>query len=210
MTPALKMEPSLSAGDFPAWAVKIPGTVDVWISFPKTFSFETINNELKAKNFDIITTAWKDYRVIGLRVSTARLNELASLPFVEYVQTAPKEDESLNNKTTVNARANILHLNAGGRNLRGDSVVIGIGDDSDPLSHVDFSGRIINRAAIVGGFHGVHVIGIAAGAGIVEEKYTGFAPKSQSLHRHFLIFLLMHRSMYRIMIWLLLIILMEM
>ena len=35
---------------------------------------------------------------------------------------------------------------AGGRNLRGEGVVIGVGDNADPLAHVDFSGRIINRS----------------------------------------------------------------
>lgn len=179
MSPALKMQSSLLSGNYPAWATKIPGTIDVWISFPKSYSFETVINELKAKNIDITGTDWKDYRVLSLRISTTRLKELASLPFIEYVQAAPKEDELLNNKTTTNSRANILHSSiSGGRNLRGEGVAIGIGDDSDPLTHVDFSGRLINRSASVGGFHGIHVIGIAAGAGIVEEKYTGYAPKS--------------------------------
>lgn len=179
MGPEQKMEPSLASGIFPVRIVKTAGTADVWISFPGSFSYETVSNELKARNFDIITTTWKDYRIIGLRIASNRLRELASLPVVEYVQAAPKEDEPINNKSTANARANILHSSLPGqRNLLGQGVTIGIGDDSNPLSHVDFSGRIINRAAIPGGFHGVHVIGIAGGAGIVEEKYAGYAPKA--------------------------------
>lgn len=182
MTPSLKMQPSLLSGSYPAWATKIPGTIDVWISFPKTFSFEAVSNELKAKNIDIVSADWKDYRVLSLRISTTRLKELASLPFIEYVQAAPKEDEVINDKSVSNSRANVLQSSiSGGRNLQGEGVTIGVGDDADPLTHVDFSGRLINRSInsiFIGNFHGVHVTGIAAGAGIVQEKYKGYAPKS--------------------------------
>ena len=44
MSPALKMQPALLAGNYPAWATKVPGTIDVWISFPKSYSFETVSN----------------------------------------------------------------------------------------------------------------------------------------------------------------------
>ena len=40
---------------------------------------------------------------------------------------------------------------------------------------------IINRAAVAGGSHGVHVEGIVGGGGIVAEIYTGAAPKATIL-----------------------------
>ncbi|HYM94601.1 MAG TPA: S8 family serine peptidase, partial [Chitinophagaceae bacterium] len=178
-TPEQKMQPDLAKGYFPSWSVKVTGTLDVWISFPKTFSFETVSSELKKKNFDIISTTFKSYRVIALRISTQRIQELASLPYIEYVQPAPHEDQSLNHQSIPNARANVLNSDIpGGRNLKGDSVVIGIGDDADPLQHIDFTGRLIDRSAVSGNFHGVHVTGIAAGAGLVRERFKGYAPKA--------------------------------
>src|SRR5882724_9592285 len=178
LTAEQKMQPALAMGVFPLWDVKIAGTVDVWISFPKTFSFDEISSELKNRNFDINSAIYKDYHVIGLRIAAQRLRELALLPFVEYVEAAPQEVQSLNNKIHVNTRANILSSSLpGGRNLLGNGVVVGVGDESDPLRHVDMSGRIINHAAIAGGFHGVHVEGIVGGAGIIEERYSGQAPK---------------------------------
>jgi len=177
--PMQKMQPELAKGIFPSWAIKVAGTIDVWMSFPKTFSFEEIDKELKNKNFDIVSSLYKNYRIVVLRIPIQRLNELASLPYVEYIESAPGEVQPLNNKSTVNARANVLRSSIiGGRNLTGQGVVIGIGDDSDPLQHIDFSNRIINRMPAVGGSHGIHVMGIAAGAGIVDEKLTGYAPKS--------------------------------
>jgi len=177
--PMQKMQPELAKGIFPAWAIKVAGTIDVWMSFPKTFSFETVNTELRSKNFDIISSLFKNYGIIILRVPVQRLNELASLPYVEYIESAPHEEQPLNNKSTVNGRANVLRSSLiGGRNLTGQGITIGIGDDSDPLQHIDFSNRLINRVPAVGGSHGIHVMGIASGAGIIDERFTGFAPKA--------------------------------
>lgn len=186
MTAAQKMLPSLSAGIFPPHAVKVGGTVDVWISFPRSASFETVRRELQQRNFDIQSTLFKEQRIIALRISAQRLIELASLPFIEYVEAAPGEDQPLNNYSRTSDRANVLNkpASSGGRNLRGDGIVIGIGDNADPL-HVDFTGRKISRAGIEANYHGTHVHGIAGGGGIWNELYTGHAPKSILLSQTF-------------------------
>lgn len=179
LTAEQKMQPQLAKGYFPKWAVKTVGTIDVWISFPKTLSYEVVKEELHNRNIDIISSTYKNNHVVALRIAIQRLNELASLPFVEYVEPAPPDNQELNNKSTVNARANVLRSSLpGGRNLNGDGVVIGIGDNADPLRHIDFSKRYINRFAQDYQPHGVHVQGIAAGAGNISEKFTGYAPKS--------------------------------
>lgn len=177
LTPSQKMQARLAKGNIPPHAVKIPGTIDVWISFPKTISFETLSTELAAKNFELNDIRYKDYRIIGLRVAVERLSELAALPVIDYVQAAPAEDQLLNNKSMLNARANVIRSSLG-RNLTGQGVVIGIGDDANPVRHMDFAGRMINRNILSGGSHGIHVMGTAAGAGILDERYIGFAPKA--------------------------------
>lgn len=184
--PELKMQPDLAKGIFPAHAVKSGGSIDVSISFPASFSYETVSHELKKRNVDIVATTWLDYRIIDVRLATTRLKELAALPFVMYVMAVPKEDEPLNNKSTLNARANVLQSTLpGGRALRGEGVVIGIGDDADPMTHIDFVARLINRAAIAGNTHGVHVIGTAIGAGLVQEPFAGYATKAFAVTQQF-------------------------
>src|SRR6187399_46896 len=42
-----KMHPAMAKGVFPSWAIRTPGMVDVWISFPKTISFEEVKQLLK-------------------------------------------------------------------------------------------------------------------------------------------------------------------
>ncbi|MEO6283769.1 MAG: S8 family serine peptidase [Dyadobacter sp.] len=186
LSPEQKMEPGLANGRIPVHAVKSPGTVNVWINYPRTFSFEEIRDGLRALNFEMISEQYKDYQVVALRVPTERLKELAAQPFVQYVQAVPQDDKGLNNKSTSNARANILHSSLpGGRNLTGQGVVVGVGDDANPLQHIDINGRIINRNSTEIGTHGVHVMGTLGGAGIMNERFSGYAPKATIVAQSF-------------------------
>lgn len=183
-----KMQPELAKGNIPAWAVKISGTVDVWISFPKSFTYETVSTEIKKRNFDILVDEYIGYRIIGLRIAASRLNELAGLPFVEYVQPAPHQDQALNTNSMALSKANVLRgpLLAGGRNLKGEGVVVGVGDGGDVQSHIDVSGsRLINRSFLPFDGHATHVTGTIAGAGLVQESYTGYAPKATIVSQSF-------------------------
>lgn len=192
---AQKMQPELAAGNFPAHAVKVAGTVDVWISFPRSFSFEEVNTELRSRHFDIVSTEMKNFHILALRVAYQRLGELALLPCVEYVQSVPGKDEPLSafwtNWGKDGMRVSLLNAPAsqGGKDLKGSGVVIGIGDSGDPQPHVDFTGRITSRAAApYYSFpydHAAHVTGIAAGAGIVNEIRTGFAPRATVVNQVF-------------------------
>ncbi|TMI84959.1 MAG: T9SS type A sorting domain-containing protein [Bacteroidetes bacterium] len=188
LTPEQKMPSLLAKGIVPSWSIKIPGTLDVWISFLKIVSAQSVINELRQRNFDVTSTVLENYHVIALRIPLQRLNELASLPFVEYVQPAPHEDQPLNNVDRSNGRANVLNAptSFGGRNLKGEGVVIGIGDNADPQFHVDFTNRLIGRTyASPSAEHGKHVAGIAAGAGIMNELYKGYAPKATIITQYF-------------------------
>ena len=141
----------MAKGIFPSWAIKTPGMVDVWISFPKTISFDEIKILLRRKNIEITSTQYSKYNVIGLRIIRNRLNEIASFPFIEYIEPAPHGDQPLNYIAKQNSRGNILHASTGvgGYNLKGDGVVVGVGDNADPQYHIDFTGRLINFAVPV-------------------------------------------------------------
>ena len=187
LLPQQKMQDYFAKGVLPSWSVKTTGTVDVWISFPRTLDAQTVITQLKASNVSILSEEHKAYRVLALRIPSNRLTEIASLPYIEYVQPAPPQDQPLNYNSRVGARANVLNATSanGGRGLNGEGVVVGVGDNADIQSHVDFSGRLINRNAYGFNAHGVHVTGTTAGAGNIDERYRGYAPKATVISQGF-------------------------
>lgn len=187
LRPEDKIHPSLLKGIYPSWSVKTPGKIDVWISFPKTISYDEISQLLQPRNIQIISTDYKDYHVIGLRIEIHRIQEVASLPFIEYLEPAPHGDQPLNNESRNDSRASVLNAAAGvgGFNLNGQGVVAGIGDNADVQYHVDFTGRLINFGPPNIVNHGCHVHGTVGGAGIVNEYYKGYAPKATLLSQYF-------------------------
>lgn len=186
LLPEQKMALPLVTGDIPISALRSQGMVDVWISYPRTVTYESVTREMLLRKIEVISIPYEAYHVIAVRVARDRLKELAGLSFVEYMQPAPGPDMGLNNKSKVLDRANVLQSSiAGGRNLRGEGVVIGIGDESNLLRHVDFTGRLINHAALSAGDHGVLVAGVAAGAGLLQEKYAGHMPKAKIVSQEF-------------------------
>jgi hypothetical protein len=174
-----KMPPGLANGNIPPHAFTGPTTVDLWISYPKSFTYDEIRAALGKLNFTVVSDEFKKYQILTVRIPAKELKRLAGQPFIQYVQAIPQPDRQLNNKSTANARANVLKsAYPGNRNLSGAGVVVGIGDESNPLRHIDFNTRIINRAPIEAGSHGLHVMGTMAGGGIMDERYTGYAPKA--------------------------------
>lgn len=182
-----KMQPELAKGNFPHWATHSNGQIDVWISFPKSFSFETVKQELLGRNFQIRSFDHSQYRIIALRTGVTRLGELAQLPFIDYVQAIPPEDKTLNHNGIALSRGHILKspIAYGGKNLTGQGVVIGVGDDGDIQTHVDFTNRLINRAGEIPRAHATHVAGTVGGAGIFQEPYEGYAPKAKIIGQVF-------------------------
>ena len=184
LSPQQKMEAQLAFGAIPSWAIKIPGTVDVWISFPKSFSLSEVSEYLNKLNIDVTSYKYTPYRILALRLSTNRIYELASLPCIEYVQALPKPVQPLNYGSR--GASGALYLNAdvanGGKGLNGEGVVLGIGDDEDVQTHMDFSGRLIDRCAmpLVYDGHGTHTTGTLAGAGNIIEEFRGYASKGNN------------------------------
>jgi hypothetical protein len=180
LSPRQKMDAYLGKGFTPAWAVKQPGTIDVLVSFPKTFSSVDVLADLPYHGAQVLDRSFQSLRILKLRVESNKLEELAALPYVEYLQSAPPGDQPLNFDSRSGARANLLNapVAAGGKALNGEGVVVGVGDNADLQGHVDFSGRLISRAGTIFGAHGTHVAGTVGGAGTINELYKGFAPRS--------------------------------
>jgi hypothetical protein len=184
LSPEQKIHPVLTGSDLPEHAVKVPGKVDVSISYPRSLALEDVRRDLQKSNFEIISEALSRYQVLEVRLDTGRLMQLAALPWLQYIEPIPMPALPLNDKSTAGTRANMLAAGLpSGVKLSGEGVTIGIGDNGNPTEHGDMSGRIVSHIPIMGDWHGVHVTGTAAGAGIVNEKFKGYAPRALVVKR---------------------------
>ncbi|HVU96576.1 MAG TPA: S8 family serine peptidase [Puia sp.] len=103
------------------------------------------------------------------------LDRLAALPFVSSLAIQPTKPIPLNYNNRAAHGADAL-ASPVERRLLGDGVVVGVGDDSDPSTHIDFAGRLIQRNPEPAGYHATHVTGTVGGGGIRTPTYQGMAP----------------------------------
>lgn len=139
---------------------------------------------LKKAGAVIITEKFDAAGIILIQYNKALVDTLAALPFVSSLYLQPIKDQLLN----YNSRAAhaVTGLNApGGKNLNGKGVTIGVGDNADVSTHIDFAGRLINRNPNTPTNHGTHTTGTAAGAGIIDPKSRGMASKATIVSQSF-------------------------
>ncbi|HVS98436.1 MAG TPA: S8 family serine peptidase, partial [Puia sp.] len=143
-----------------------------------------VRQEISAAGALIVPNRLQPPRVLFVRVtSAATIKRIAALPFVSWISDQPLKPRPLvyNNRATHGADALLAS-----HGLNGDGVVVGVGDDTDPYSHVDFTGREIDRFdAPPGSGHGVSTSGIVGGSGILIPQYQGMAPHSTILSQFF-------------------------
>ncbi len=158
------------------------------VSYFGSLDPEVIRQEITATGAVIVPTRIRPTHVVFVRAATAAiLQRITALPFVSYVASQPMTPKALNYNNRAAHGPDALAAPSG-RNLRGDGVVIGVGDDTDPYTHVDFTGREIDRfAAPPGSGHEktVHTSGIAGGGGILNPMLQGMAPHSTILSQYF-------------------------
>ena len=145
---------------------------------------KTITTALKNVGAIIVSTKLEAANIFLVQVNTAIINQLAALPFISSIHLQTIKDVALN----YNSRASngVAALNAfNGKNLNGKGVAIGIGDNADISTHIDFSDRLINRSPWSPQDHGTHTSGTAAGAGILNIKNRGMASKATIINQYF-------------------------
>lgn len=140
--------------------------------------------DLRKTGAIIITEKFDASNIILIQFNKALINTIASLPFVSTVSLQPLKDHLLNyNSRGAHAVSGVNAVN--GKNLNGAGVTVGVGDDADASTHIDFAGRLINRSPWVPNNHGTHTTGTTAGAGIINVKNRGMAAKAMIVSQYF-------------------------
>ncbi|GAA4434291.1 hypothetical protein GCM10023091_08980 [Ravibacter arvi] len=185
-TAPMKADTSLLSGQRPESSGE---TAELWVRFPSFYAADSVEKWLQNEHAaTIVSRKLLHARILAIRIARQKIRTLAESQYLEYLQEAPGPDRHENSKSNVQARSNMLHSAFGpyADGLMGRNVVVGVGDDTDPLQHVDFSNRLINRFDKTGGGgHGLHTMGTVGGAGIKQEIYRGFAPKSLLVSQYY-------------------------
>ena len=172
LEPLQKIEPALQAEQGSNKSIK------VWVAFFNG----TANNEsiasLKQLGYTVTATDNLLYNVAELNVNSNNLMQLVSLPFIKYIAAAPAAAAPLNFESRNLSRANTLQATGpGGYNLSGKGIVIGVTEvGGPPQQHVDIMDRMVPGDPNAKDYHSTHVNGIIGGAGLIDERYKGYAP----------------------------------
>ena len=144
------------------------------VSFYGSVTKQDVIKELTAMGAQILQTKIQPKKVVFINASLPVIQKIAELPFVTYINEQQLKATPLNYND--HAAYSIDALNStSGRNLHGANVTVGIGDDADPSSNIDFTGRLYVRTPAWTNNHGTHVTGTTAGGGIIDPRYAGMA-----------------------------------
>ncbi len=132
----------------------------------------------------IVSNKIQPERIVFIQADRPALLRIAALPFVSYLGFQSLKPTMLNYNNRAAHGLDALGAPSG-RNLQGNGVTLGIGDNADPYSHIDFTGRLIDRCPDSADVHGTHTTGTAAGAGILDPRYKGMAPQATIVSQSF-------------------------
>jgi hypothetical protein len=193
----LKLHKGLTANTFPADAKDEAGRLVALVTVQPKLPMSAIKQWLKQHKFQIDSTAFEnDARVLTVHFPLKQLMQLAEAPFTLYIQPVQKE-RLLNEKARFFSGAFMANapISAGGHNLNGKGVVVGVGDIGDAGIHPDLAGRVNAISSFFLHPHGAHVSGTIAGAGLLQPDRKGLAPMATLLN-HYLRYIWMNARQY--------------
>jgi PKD repeat protein len=173
-TPEMKISKSLTP--IPEWAIRGTDKVELDVKIHSNIDLRYAGTELRRNGFEVTNTR-SFGNLISVIVNQAKIHEIASLPYVYFIDAAAAppvpDDDRARSLHRVNA---IQNEYLGGRNYTGAGVTVAIADDGAIGPHIDFTGRVTQFVTGAGGTHGDMTAGIMVGAGNLNPAYKGSAP----------------------------------
>lgn len=164
----------------PNWLAGLSGMVSATVTFPENIALNRVQTDLTklgAKNIqpDLIPT------MLRFEIPAGNIPQVLSLPYV--ISAGPASGRvPLNNDERGYSGAAVLSLspaqNPLGLALSGKNIVVGVGDNSSSLTHVDLAEKTTNFNPEIPENHGMHVSGTVASMGIIDPAARGMVPKA--------------------------------
>jgi hypothetical protein len=150
----------------------------------KCFTFLDLNHpQMRASIPDKFQVVETDYLIncLVLRIPSTAVQELAKMPWFYWIEPNTPELELNNLVERTNHRVPVLEGPNSTFQLNGEDVVVGEWDGSGAQLHIDYDYRhtqVEPFTANSNGAHATHVAGTVLGAGIIDPKARGMAPKA--------------------------------
>lgn len=152
------------------------------VAFVKGNSQATVEKILQENEAIITDKRFAAQGVYGITVSADNIQHIAMDASVTYLSLAHTiVPLNYDDRAMTGAAMMSMPLAAGGWQLDGKGITIGVGDNSSGLFHTDTRDRITNFNPDPMELHGQHVTGTIAGMGIINPRGKGMAPASNVL-----------------------------
>ena len=170
-----KIEPTLAKS----------GNVKVVITHLPAATAE-VKNAIASAGGSLLPNASLPSGMLEATVPAGALPQLAALPKIFTLGRASEriplnmDERGYSGATTLSQP-----LAAGGKGLDGAGMVVGIGDNTPPFTHIDLADRTVNFNPLPLTQHGIHVSGTLAGSGIINPAARGMAPAANLVSQSF-------------------------
>ena len=154
------------------------------ISFFSSINKKDVEIQLQQIGAVLVPSKFNFKNTVLIQPDVNKLNAIAALPFVSFIREQSLKDKIINyNDIAIHSIGSLQSIS--GRNLNGKDVVVGVGDNADISSHIDFNGKNIRRHPFPVDNHGTHTSGTTAGGGFINPKNHGMAPKAHIVSQWF-------------------------
>ncbi|MEO0312257.1 MAG: hypothetical protein RIQ89_1914, partial [Bacteroidota bacterium] len=175
LTVAMKTDQNLLIGNYPAYAVKKAGMVDLTLRIHSNFKEANLSIDLNQFNASIVHQ-YPNYNLVIARVPIEQLSSVIQRPYIEYATAILPDGDPEDTKGRSLHRSNTINSEKlNDPKYNGEGVSIALADDGAVGPHIDFTGRMVNYVVGSGGTHGDMTSGIAVGAGNLDPTKAGMA-----------------------------------
>ena len=154
------------------------------VSFFASVSKKEIELQLQKMGLVLVPTKFNFNNTVLIQPDVNKMSDIAALPYVSFISVQSIKDKILNyNDVALHGISSLQSIS--GRNLIGKNVVVGVGDNADISTHIDFNGKLISRHPFGVDSHGTHTSGTTVGGGFLNPMYHGMAPRAHIVSQWF-------------------------
>ncbi len=151
--------------------------IELLVTFQKGMNADIIRQHVAALGGQVRKNPMEAYNIYKINLDADRVATLAAWYGVQSISVGgdmqPLDAQS---RPAVKGNIAVSPVSFGGYGLTGDSITVGVGDNSAGVYHADLKDRITNFNPAPMAIHGEHVNGIVGSAGNVDYMAEGMAP----------------------------------